>query len=185
MMSVFPVAEGPSTPVDFHQRFSVDHPGTDVFAPAGAQVLAVADGKIRHATEPRGGKVVYLTEKDGTQYFYGHLDQFAHRMAPTETRQVRAGEVLGYVGATGSAKGTPPHIHFEWRPSGGTKSDPFPVLTRLHAAMRASRTAKKARSSKARFPFPAKNPSRGGSGAGASGLGWLLALYVLFGRKSL
>ena len=69
-MEVFPIKTGPETPARFAQRFDDVHEGTDIFAPAGAQVLAVADGRVRHATEPKGGKVVYLQEPNGTRYYY-------------------------------------------------------------------------------------------------------------------
>jgi len=126
MMEAFPILTGPDTRAQFARAFSEGHPGTDIFAPEGAPVVAVADGRVRHSQEPKGGNVVYLVEPDGSQYFYGHLEGYAG-----EAREVRAGEVIGFVGTTGSAQGTPPHVHFEWRPLGGQKSDPFPELTRL------------------------------------------------------
>lgn len=127
-MQVFPIRLGPGTTASFEQRFTDNHEGTDIFAPLGAGVLAVADGRVRQATEPKGGKAVYLTEPDGTQWYYAHLDTFADLMDPWETREVEAGELLGYVGTTGNAKNRPPHVHFEWRPQGGVKADPYPQL---------------------------------------------------------
>jgi len=130
-MEVFPIKTGPETPARFAQRFDDVHEGTDIFAPAGAQVLAVADGRVRHATEPKGGKVVYLQESNGTRYYYAHLAAWADPLKPGKTKSVEAGDLIGYVGDTGNAKGSPPHVHFEYRPKGGEKADPFPVLSSL------------------------------------------------------
>jgi murein DD-endopeptidase MepM/ murein hydrolase activator NlpD len=131
---VFPIKTDPLTPAQFARAWNANHEGTDIFAPLGAEVQAVADGKIRHAVEETGGKVVYLVEPDGTQYFYGHLDQFvAPRLGPGETRAVKAGQAIGYVGTSGNAKGTAPHVHFEVRPMGGGKVDPFQMLSLLQS----------------------------------------------------
>lgn len=134
-MNRFPVATGPSTRVQFAQRFEMGaHEGTDIFGPAGAELIAVADGTVRQAKEPKGGFVVYLLDDAGTQYYYAHLDAFAYPMASHQRRKVKAGDVLGYMGTTGNAKGAPPHLHFEVKRKSGRKLDPFPMLERLSAA---------------------------------------------------
>jgi murein DD-endopeptidase MepM/ murein hydrolase activator NlpD len=134
-MKRFPVRTGPATRVQFAQRFEMGvHEGIDVFGPAGAELIAVADGKVRQTKNEKGGFVVYLEEPDGTRYYYAHLDAFAYPLPEGERRNVKAGDVLGYMGTSGNAKGKAPHLHFEWRPGGGAKRDPFPVLTRLAAA---------------------------------------------------
>jgi murein DD-endopeptidase MepM/ murein hydrolase activator NlpD len=178
-MQVFPIKTGPLTAAHFAQRFSAgQHEGTDIFSPAGAEVLAVADGKVRHADEETGGKVVYLTEPDGSQYFYGHLAAFADPMPPGKTRSVKAGELLGYVGTTGNALGAPPHLHFEYRPKGQGKVDPFPELKRLAdpgpALAVTPRPPAKARP---RMPRPlSERPVNVGPKFG--GLGLLLVAYL-------
>lgn len=120
MMRVFPVV---AQRVHYDSLFHAGHPGTDIFAPRGSRVVAVAAGTVRAAVEPKGGLAVYLVEPDGTQYFFGHLD--AH--VGVFPRVVVPGEVIGLLGSTGSALGRTPHVHFEMK-QGGAKVDPVPYL---------------------------------------------------------
>jgi hypothetical protein len=62
----------------------------------------------------------------GDQFFYAHLASFAP--AAVDDRHVEAGTILGYVGNTGDAEPTPPHLHFEIHPNGGKAVDPNPFL---------------------------------------------------------
>jgi murein DD-endopeptidase MepM/ murein hydrolase activator NlpD len=85
------------------------HEGLDFFAPRGTAVVAVAAGVARRATNPLGGNVVWLhAPAAGRTYYYAHLDGWA--VGPLSL--VRAGDVLGYVGNTGNAARTAPHLHF-------------------------------------------------------------------------
>ena len=105
------------------------HRGLDVFAPKNAPALAVAEGRItRIVNGPVSGKAVYLTDRDGTYYFYGHLNRWAKGLKVG--REVRVGQVLGYVGNSGNALGTPAHIHFEIHPGGGEAVPPKPYVDR-------------------------------------------------------
>lgn len=115
------------------------HQGLDIFAPKNAPALAVAEGTItRLVNGPVSGKAVYLTDAQGTYYFYGHLNRFAPRLR--QGQQVRLGQVIGYVGSTGNAMGTPAHIHFEIHPGGGSAVPPKPHVDRwLSQAIRAAR----------------------------------------------
>lgn len=93
------------------------HSGNDVFAPLGTPLAATIDGYIwKYARGGRGGYAMWLMGRDGVRYYYGHMTGFA--FPPKLGRPLRQGEVLGYVGATGSAVGTPPHVHFEVNPGG-------------------------------------------------------------------
>jgi hypothetical protein len=103
------------------------HQGIDIHADAGSKILAVDDGQIRFATDPLGGNVFYLTGSDGIVYYGAHLSGY-EGAAP---RSVSAGETVGYVGMTGNAKGTSPHLHFEMHPGGGPAVDPFGDLQQL------------------------------------------------------
>lgn len=104
------------------------HEGTDIFATRGTPVYAVADGRItRLRTDypgSRGGNQFWLTAKDGTKYFYGHLDGFAKGIGLGVP--VRAGDVIGYAGKTGLT--TVVHLHFEVHPGGGKAVNPYPIL---------------------------------------------------------
>lgn len=102
------------------------HKGIDIFAPRGTPVLAVADGIIRRRTySGRGGKVVWLSSPENRfSLYYAHLDSQA--VAPGQ--RVQIGDTLGFVGNTGNARTTPPHLHFSIYKSGRGAVDPFPFV---------------------------------------------------------
>jgi murein DD-endopeptidase MepM/ murein hydrolase activator NlpD len=86
------------------------HHGIDIFAPRGTPVIAATDGVVR-STSPNelGGNVVRLSDPRRAQtLYYAHLD----RHVVAEGQQVRVGDTLGFVGNTGNARSTPPHLHF-------------------------------------------------------------------------
>ncbi len=86
-----------------------EHEGVDIFAARGTSVVAVADGIARTDTNGLGGNVVWLHQPASrTTFYYAHLDGWAI----AGTKQVRAGDVLGFVGNTGNARTTAPHLHF-------------------------------------------------------------------------
>lgn len=103
------------------------HEGNDIFAPAGTPVLAVTDGTLRRVGTARvPGNRLYLHSDSGDYYFYGHLSSF--ESDAREGAEVKAGQVLGFVGSTGDAEPTPPHVHFEIHPGGGGPVNPYPFL---------------------------------------------------------
>jgi murein DD-endopeptidase MepM/ murein hydrolase activator NlpD len=92
------------------------HHGEDIFAPLGAPILAVADGTLHSiGFIPIGGYRVWLRDTDGNEFYYAHLS--AYSPLAVEGKQVEAGDVIGFVGATGDADGGTPHLHFEIHPS--------------------------------------------------------------------
>jgi murein DD-endopeptidase MepM/ murein hydrolase activator NlpD len=91
------------------------HEGTDIFAAAGTPVRAPADGVIKHVDTAIGGLCVYVYEPNGTYYYLAHLSAFAPGQVTGQA--VKQGEVVGYVGTSGNAVGTPPHLHFEVHPA--------------------------------------------------------------------
>ena len=97
------------------------HAGNDIFAPRGTPVHAPTSGWVDIATGSIGGHQFRLTAADGSQWFGSHLDHFG------KTGSVQAGDVIGYVGNTGNAKGGPTHLHFEIHP-GANAVNPFPLL---------------------------------------------------------
>ena len=113
---VFPI----SGPVSFSDDFGVPRPtmwhhGNDIFAPLGAPILAVADGTVfQVGWNDVGGNRLWLRDGTGNEFYYAHLSGFSP--LAQEGAQVNAGDVIGYVGATGDAVGTPTHLHFEIHP---------------------------------------------------------------------
>ena len=103
------------------------HQGNDIMAPDGTPLVAVDDGEVRFGSDPLGGQIAVVYADDGTHYYYAHLQGFAGS-AP---RRVNAGEVIGYVGRTGNAASTDPHLHFEVHPCPrGSRCavDPAPLI---------------------------------------------------------
>ncbi|MGO1502288.1 MAG: M23 family metallopeptidase, partial [Marinobacter sp.] len=103
-----------------------EHHGVDIFAKRGTPVRAVIDGRVRTGTGGIGGNHVWLSGGmpgiSSASYYYAHLDSFAIESGDA----VKKGEILGYVGNTGNARTTPPHLHFGIY-SGGP-IDPAPFL---------------------------------------------------------
>lgn len=99
------------------------HRGVDIFAPRGTPVLAATDGVVRSTRGNNlGGKVVWLRDELGRSQYYAHLDSQVVRRGD----RLHAGDTLGFVGNTGNARTTPPHLHFAMRSSGWF--DPMPAL---------------------------------------------------------
>ena len=91
------------------------HHGNDIFAPAGAPVLAVADGELfAVGWNELGGQRIWLRDEKGYEFYYAHLS--AYSPLAFEGAHVQAGDVIGFVGTTGDAAGTSPHLHFEIHP---------------------------------------------------------------------
>jgi hypothetical protein len=104
------------------------HQGTDIFAARGTPVRAPVSGSVRIRNGGLGGLSVYVTGADGTYYYLAHLAGIAPGLVDGAT--VRTGDVVGYVGDSGNARGGLPHVHFEVHPGGGGPVDPKPVLDR-------------------------------------------------------
>ena len=114
----------------YEQRFTTQHRGTDILAPAGSIVYAVEDGTAWATVDPKGGNVVYLEgDRSGYRYYYAHLSRWAAKLGIANDPKVRvmAGDDLGAVGTTGNAAGGPPHLHFQMR-DGSLVMDPFDAL---------------------------------------------------------
>lgn len=98
------------------------HRGTDMFADYGTPLVAVVSGEaVNYGWEDAGGNGVFLLGDDGNRYFYAHLDSFG------KLGRVSQGDVVGYVGDTGNATGTP-HLHFEIHPGGSGWTNPYSTL---------------------------------------------------------
>ena len=99
------------------------HEGVDLFAPSGTPIVAPVGGRIERYPNPSGGQAVQLHGRDGNRYYFAHLDRYG------EGGSVSRGTVIGYVGSTGDARMTSPHLHFEIHPGGGAATtSPYPAL---------------------------------------------------------
>jgi murein DD-endopeptidase MepM/ murein hydrolase activator NlpD len=111
------------------------HEAIDIMAPWGTPVVAADDGHIEKISRNAGGGLA-LYQVDGSGrfvYYYAHLAGYADGLS--EGQQVRRGDVIAYVGATGNASPTAPHLHFavmlftpqrRWR--GAQVLNPYPAL---------------------------------------------------------
>jgi murein DD-endopeptidase MepM/ murein hydrolase activator NlpD len=120
-----------SHPVLGSQRF---HSGTDIGAPEGTPILAVADGKVTGADSMGGyGLAVVIEHNNGTlETLYGHMSEILVR--PGEW--VQQGTIIGRVGSTGLSTG--PHLHFEVKQltsEGWVLVDPGPQLVAAQAQL--------------------------------------------------
>ena len=118
------------------------HQGVDVFAPRGTPVVSTTRGIVARIGENRlGGTVVWVLGPGGDRHYYAHLNSVAdirtgQRIAP--------GDVLGTVGTTGNARGTPPHLHYGVYRRANGAINPFPLLTDMPAARAESVPRKRA-----------------------------------------
>jgi murein DD-endopeptidase MepM/ murein hydrolase activator NlpD len=133
-LSFFPVAGASGR--DFSNSWGAPrsggrgHEGVDIFAPYGTPLVAVADGVITKAGNSGiGGLRIWLNGA----FYYAHLSGLAKGIK-AGTR-VKAGQVIGYVGDSGNAKGTPAHLHFGWDPTGSQSvngwKNPYQFLSKL------------------------------------------------------
>ena len=142
---VFPVLGTVQFSNDFGApRAQGPHQGIDILAPRRAFALAAEPGRVRfYAGSSRGGCMLYLDGKSGTQYLYIHLNNdltdgndnrggcktgVAFPLGLKSGARVAAGQPIGYVGDSGDANGIHPHLHFEVHPNGGQAVNPYPFL---------------------------------------------------------
>jgi murein DD-endopeptidase MepM/ murein hydrolase activator NlpD len=101
------------------------HEGIDIFAKRGTPVLSSTEGIVTEVgTNRLGGLVVWVMGPGGQRHYYAHLERYADVAAGM---RIAPGRVLGYVGDSGNAKGTPPHLHYGVYQVGGA-INPYPLL---------------------------------------------------------
>jgi murein DD-endopeptidase MepM/ murein hydrolase activator NlpD len=106
-------------------RHPTGHRGIDLFAPRGTPVYPLGPGKIiKKMTGSKSGKMIIIQDNNDVRSSYMHLDSFGKFNVGDE---VGMNDVIGYVGDTGNAKGTSPHLHFEVR-SGGSLINPTSIF---------------------------------------------------------
>lgn len=103
------------------------HEGQDLFAPRGTPIYSATEGYVYRIGENElGGQTISVIGAGGRVYYYAHLDSYSPQVA--EGDQVTTQTVLGYVGTSGNAQGTPPHLHFGVYTTTGA-INPLPLLT--------------------------------------------------------
>ncbi len=128
---VFPL-DGPHSFINdwgFPRSGGRRHRGNDIFAQIGTPVVAVTDGvigKASHVERGLGGITLWVYGYDNNQYYFAHLSEI-HPGIKVGIR-VKTGQVIGYVGDTGNARTTPPHLHFQVHPGGGEPINPYQYL---------------------------------------------------------
>ena len=115
---VFPV---PDCKVNY-ARAHHDYPATDILAKQGCKFVSPIDGVVDEVSRTdtwsgktnlgieRGGLYVSVIGTDGVRYYGSHLRTVVRSIQPGVS--VKAGQILGTIGSTGSARGTSPHLHF-------------------------------------------------------------------------
>lgn len=111
------------------------HEALDILAPIGTPVYAVADGRVAKLfnSKPGGLTIYQFDPSERYSYYYAHLERYADSLK--EGQQVKRGEIIGYVGATGNANPAAPHLHFAMYELGPEKNwwqgkpvNPYPLL---------------------------------------------------------
>lgn len=102
------------------------HEGTDIFAERGTPVVSATEGLVVEVgTNSLGGNVVWVQGPGREAHYYAHLEDYQPGLASGD--RVAVGDTLGFVGDSGNAQGTPPHLHYGiYRASGAV--NPYPRL---------------------------------------------------------
>jgi hypothetical protein len=142
---IFPIAGSVAYSNDWGDaRWQGSHEGTDIMAPRRTIAVAAEAGKVKYWTSSSAaGCMLYLYGKSGTTYLYIHLNNdvtkgndnrgkcvagMAYAKGLKDGALVEAGQAIGYVGNSGDADYTDPHLHFEVHPNDGGATNPFPYL---------------------------------------------------------
>ena len=108
------------------------HLGIDILAPRNTPIRSVTEGIVElKGMRGLGGQIMTITGPGGYRHYYAHLEEYGPQVVGD---WVEAGEIIGYVGTSGNAALSPPHLHYGiYAPAGGAvnpytylrESDPF------------------------------------------------------------
>ena len=105
------------------------HEGIDIMAPRGTKVMSATEGLIADLRNNNlGGKVIWIMGPGGSWHYYAHLDEHKRGLAVGD--YVKKGDLIGYVGNTGNARHTAPHLHYGIYLNGKGRGavNPYPFL---------------------------------------------------------
>jgi peptidase M23-like protein len=141
---LFPLAGNGTYSNDFFSpRDNGQHNATDIFAPKGTKIIAAVAGTVTYVpiSQPSWGYMIRIEDDEGFSYDYIHINNDTpgtddssggpmNAYAPDIKvgNRVSRGQFLGYVGDSGNAENTPPHLHFEITRDDGLKINPYPYL---------------------------------------------------------
>ncbi len=100
------------------------HKGTDMMAAYGTPLVAMNSGTVRVNSHYLGGRQVYVNGDDGITYYYAHMSRWASGLSTGQ--RVNKGQIIGFVGDSGNARGTP-HLHLGMI-AGGIYVNPYPTV---------------------------------------------------------
>ena len=102
------------------------HEGIDIFARRNTPVLSATSGIVlRSGWNRLGGRYIMVMGPGGYRHYYAHLEKFSGH---EEGDMVEVGDLIGYVGDSGNAKGTPTHLHYGMYKFAGGAINPYPFL---------------------------------------------------------
>ena len=127
----FPVQGKTSKQIDSYFGANRDggrrkHEGVDIFAPRGTPAIASASGVVSGVgTNRLGGNVAFVTDNEhNVRIYYAHLD----RWNVTNGQRITVGDTVGFIGNTGNARTTGPHLHYGIYDFAGGAVDPLPFI---------------------------------------------------------
>lgn len=140
----FPITGAASFSDDFgNARTGHTHQGNDVFGQKGQALVSAVDGVVEWVTTPQKGTGLQFSirDDDGYSYWYLHVNNdtpgtddgvsrgiFAYAPNLYRGNRVVAGQLLGWLGDSGNAEATHPHLHFELHPPGSAAVNPYNTL---------------------------------------------------------